>query len=62
MKGYEGQTFELVIFNALGQLVHQTTVKPENAYQLDLTNFQNGNYFVRLQNNNTVINKIISKQ
>ena len=62
MKGYEGQTFELVIHNALGQLVHQTTLKPENAYQIDLTNFQNGNYFVRLQNNSTTINKIISKQ
>ena len=62
MKGYEGQTFELIIHNALGQLIHQTTLKPENAYQLDLTNFQNGNYFVRLQNNNTTINKIITKK
>lgn len=61
IKGYD-EAFDVTVYNALGQLVLQTTTKPEVTNQLDLSNLGNGNYFVRLQNNSTTINKIIVKQ
>ena len=61
VKGYEGQSFELVIHNALGQLVYKGTVT-NTLNQLDITNLENGNYFVTLQNNTATINKIIIKK
>ncbi|WP_417368745.1 T9SS type A sorting domain-containing protein [Flavobacterium beibuense] len=62
MDGYEGETFELTVYNTLGQTIIEKTLTGENNYQIDLTGQNTGNYFVKLANNNTVINKIIVKK
>lgn len=59
---FENEKFDLVIHNPLGQLIYQNTVSGETNNQIDLTNFESGNYFIRLQNNNRTINKIITKK
>ena len=62
MDGYEGETFELTMYNTLGQTIIEKTLTGENNYQIDLTGQNTGNYFIKLANNNTVINKIIVKK
>lgn len=62
MDGYEGETFELTVYNTLGQTIIEKTLTGENNYQIDLTGQNTGNYFIKFANNNTVINKIIVKK
>ncbi|WP_306352744.1 T9SS type A sorting domain-containing protein [Flavobacterium sp. '19STA2R22 D10 B1'] len=61
-KGYEYEKFDMTIHNALGQLIYQGVVTPQNTNQIDLSKFEGGSYFVKLQNNNETINKIIVKK
>lgn len=62
LSGYENEKFELTVFNPLGQLIYQNTVSQDTVNQIDLSSFESGNYFVRLQNNQRTINKIIVKK
>lgn len=62
LSGFENEKFDLVIHNPLGQMIYQGSITAETVNQIDLTNYQAGNYFVRLQNNTRTINKIITKK
>ncbi len=52
---------EIQIFNTTGVLIQNHTSHIENTYQLDLSNVQNGNYFIRMTTNNGVITKKVVK-
>ncbi|MFL9843645.1 T9SS type A sorting domain-containing protein [Flavobacterium rhizosphaerae] len=56
---YEEQEFEMSIFNTLGQLIKTQKVNTATNLQVDLSNHQAGNYFIRLVNNKETITKII---
>ncbi|WP_417356896.1 T9SS type A sorting domain-containing protein [Flavobacterium sp.] len=60
--GYSGEDFEIEVFNPLGQVIFKNNISGQSTYQMDLSTMAAGNYFVRIQNNNTVINKIIVKK
>lgn len=61
-RGYDENTFDITIYNALGQLIHKGSVTPQNTNQIDLTSFGAGSYFITLQNANETINKIVVKK
>lgn len=61
-RGYDENTFDITIYNALGQLIHKGLVTPQNTNQIDLTSFGAGSYFITLQNANETINKIVVKK
>ena len=56
---YEEQEFEMSIFNTLGQLIKTQKVNTATNLQVDLSNHQAGNYFIRLVNNKETITKIV---
>lgn len=60
--GYDQEKFELTIHNTLGQLIYNGTVTPQDTNQIDLGDFESGNYFIRLQNANETINRIVTKK
>lgn len=62
LKGYDESTFDLAVYNTLGQLIHKGSVTTQNANQIDLTRFEAGSYYITLQNATTTINKIIVKK
>ncbi|OJV33688.1 MAG: hypothetical protein BGO29_02230 [Bacteroidales bacterium 36-12] len=43
----------LMIFNSLGQQVYESKIN-ENAFKLDVSNFPNGLYFIRVRNENNI--------
>ncbi|PZR20715.1 MAG: hypothetical protein DI539_09955, partial [Flavobacterium psychrophilum] len=61
-KGYEEQKFDITIHNALGQLIYQGVITPENTNQIDLIRFESGSYFITLLNAKETINKVVIKK
>jgi len=60
LSGYNNERFDVTIHNTLGQLMYTGSISSETSNQINLNNAQSGNYFIRLQNNNETIFKIIT--
>ncbi|MFL5765000.1 MAG: T9SS type A sorting domain-containing protein [Bacteroidia bacterium] len=52
---FKGNTVNIRIVNALGQLIHAEQVVASNATELDLSNYESGMYFVQAEMNGKII-------
>lgn len=61
LKGYdENTTFDVTVYNPLGQLIYKGSITAQGSNAIDLTGHETGNYFITLQNNLETINRVVT--
>jgi len=59
---FSKETFQINIYNTLGQLIKQQETQSNDASQIDLSTLENGSYIIILSNENRTIKKMVIKK